>query len=627
VSGVKPLKLKREKVLPTQKVAQSLPIAKVLVNHGVLHLDSELDYLVPENLQDLARPGVLVEVVLGSQIVQGIVIERTAMSSTAGKLKFLTKVLSQLAYVQVTQLAKIREVADFYGIAPWEIISSVIPPFSKMGERNFLVSRGLEIAESIKPINLPDDLSAALNSSIQNSYAIELPPAFPYWQLVADIARLRSKSSPVLLLLANERELRLAERTLIDGGSTPLVLATSEGKSERYLKYLLAQSGRYSLILGTRSSSLIELPAGSTIIIQDDADEGFYERSAPTWNSRTLIQLRERELSAIYVGSSLSLEIANRVASKELRLYKFPHSAKFRVHNSSQEKRADYFDDIRKGLEKGSVLVSVGIPGYVTSFTCQRCRNIALCDCGGKLYFPKKGDNPICSVCSKERLGWRCNWCEGNKPRLLRSGVLRKAEEFGRAFPAYPVIVSSGSSPVSQLPEGRHLVLSTPGVEPRGIYEAVIFLDLEGRLGRTSLRASEELRLHLFRTLSMVKGSGSLYFALESSHNFLQSILRFSSLYSAERELVDRLDAHLPPNYCTFLLLGDSVSKARKLFEKSSQAELIGPFERQGRKALLLKCPSAMRDEVVGLLRSTNKVLSLRKEPLITFYCDPYSLN
>lgn len=47
-------------------LAKELPVARVLVNKGVLHLDQYFDYAVPEELDADAQPGVRVRVRFGA---------------------------------------------------------------------------------------------------------------------------------------------------------------------------------------------------------------------------------------------------------------------------------------------------------------------------------------------------------------------------------------------------------------------------------------------------------------------------------------------------------------------------------------------------------------------------------
>ena len=627
MAEVKPLKLRREKAQSFRPRAASNPIARVLVDHQIVHLEQVYEYEVPELFDATASIGALVEVEFGHILTQGVILERRQTPESAGNLKELLKVLSIEPYVLPDQLQNIESAAALYGAKPWDLLRRCVPPFSKVGERNFRSDPDASETAVASNISLPDSLVTILQDSKRLTCAIELPPSAPYWSLIAAIALERSQTGSVLVLLPNEREMSLLEMTLREIGYSVIPIASTAGKSDRYQNYLRSRSTKPVIVLGTRSSALLSLSPDATVLVVDDMDESHYERHSPTWNTRDLIKLREDDLSVIYLSTSISLETARRVSQNSLPLYRFPAPQPLRFHSANSPQESDYFSIIRDGLTKGSVLVSVGATGYVTSFSCQKCRNVALCSCGGKLYFPARGVTPRCATCATEFLEWSCPWCQESKPRIVKSGVIRRAEEFGRAFPRYPVITSSATNSVSQLADGPHLVLSTPGVEPRGEYAAIIFLDLEGRLLRTTLRATEELRLHILRTLSMLRGGGEAYFALPPSDPFLQSILRGKPLGAAEREVTERDAAHLPPDYCAVIISGEGVENLKEVLSNVPHIELLGPFLRESKKTILVKAPLESQAKIVQLLSHVNRVNSMRKEPLLAYQINPYSLN
>jgi primosomal protein N' (replication factor Y) len=627
VAAVKPLKLKQERFQPSRQRALDLPYARVLVEHGVVHLEQEYDYLVPELLSEEARVGSLVEVEFGHSLTQGIILARFEKPQSAGEHKEILKLLSSLPYAFPEELRLASQVAENFGVNPWEIIRSCIPPFSKAGEK-LLAQSSLATAElSGKEIPLPQSLREYLGKREQILCAVELPSSTPYWKLLAEIALSRRELGSVLILLPSERELKLLDEALNDRGVTPISILSTQGKSERYRNHLAARIVERGIALGLRSSSLLALPEGSTIILLDDVDNSHYEQRSPTWSTREMVELREGDHSVIYASTTVSLEIADRVARNALPFYRFPTPPPIKFQSKAEGSESTYFGLISQGLRKGSVLVSIGAKGYVTSFSCQQCRNIALCSCGGKLYFPSRGSNPRCATCSAQSLEWSCTWCHASKPRAIGTGVIRRAEEFGKAFSNYPVIHSSAQHVVTTLPTGNHLVLSTPGVEPRGDYAAIIFLDLEGRLMRTTLRATEELRLQIMRTLSMLHPGGAAYLDLAPAESFLQSILRGSPLLAAEREIEERSAAAFAPKFLNIVISGEPLESAKKVLEATSEVSVIGPFLKGERASLLVKAPKEKRADIIALLRGFNRVQSMRKEGLLSFQINPYSLN
>ena len=626
MAELKPLKLKAQSAQITRPLASEEPFVRVLVDHQIPHLDKIYEYTVPQDFSSATQIGALVEIEFGHSLTQGIILSRSTESENAGKLKQIRKILSQEPYILEQQISLISSASRLYGASEWDFIRSTVPPFSKQGERQPLENPN----QDTKPrstANLPESLQEILSSTAHLNCAIELPISTPYWQIASQIGLERGRFGPVLFLLPNERELNLFERYLTALGEDVVSVRSSDPKSERYRKYLRSRSRSYGFILGTRSSALLPLVDGGSIVLVDDGDESHYERKAPTWNTRELVQLRESDGSVLYVSSSLSAELADRVERGELRLYRFPKptSPAYTSEKSSGER--EYHSIIRSGLAEGSVLISVLGSGYVTSFSCQKCRNIALCTCGGKLFIPSRGINPRCATCTSEFIEWKCAWCQESRPRTVRSGVNRHAEEFGRAFPRYPVITSSGLNPVPELPMGRNLVLSTPGVEPRGIYAAQVFLDLEVQLLRTTLRAKEELRLHLARNLTSLKPGGAVYFSLLPSDPFLQSILRGNSLIAAEREIEERDSVSLPPHFLAILIHGEGIESLINVLSDLPSVQMTGPFLRNKKKTLLVKAPMIDRAKLVELLSQINRVQSMRKEPLLTYQINPYSLN
>ena len=67
---------KKSKDPKTLKPAADRPVARIAVDLPLAHLDRPFDYLVPERLAALARPGVRVRVRFAGQLTDGYVLER-----------------------------------------------------------------------------------------------------------------------------------------------------------------------------------------------------------------------------------------------------------------------------------------------------------------------------------------------------------------------------------------------------------------------------------------------------------------------------------------------------------------------------------------------------------------------
>ncbi len=122
-------------------LARELPVARVLVNKGVLHLDQFFDYAVPEELDADARPGVRVRVRFGAGgrnvqggrregggLIDGFIVERRADSDYRGALAALASVVSPEPVLGPELLALCRAVADRYAGSLADVVQLAVPP-------------------------------------------------------------------------------------------------------------------------------------------------------------------------------------------------------------------------------------------------------------------------------------------------------------------------------------------------------------------------------------------------------------------------------------------------------------------------------------------------------------------
>ncbi|MGI5051523.1 primosome assembly protein PriA, partial [Streptomyces sp. JAC18] len=122
-------------------LAEELPVARVLVNRGALHLDQYFDYAVPEELDAEARPGVRVRVRFGAGgrqvrggrregggLVDGFLIERRASSDYQGALAALAYVVSPEPVLGPELLELSRAVADRYAGSLADVLQLAVPP-------------------------------------------------------------------------------------------------------------------------------------------------------------------------------------------------------------------------------------------------------------------------------------------------------------------------------------------------------------------------------------------------------------------------------------------------------------------------------------------------------------------
>jgi primosomal protein N' (replication factor Y) len=434
----------------------------------------------------------------------------------------------------------------------------------------------------------------------------------------------------VLLIVPDERDIRILQRIFTTHKVAVLVISGELKKSERFLHFLRLGRGDFNITISTRSSVLAPLPENTSIMILDENDPSHFERRSPSWNTREVALTRSNEHSTIFISVTPSLEILSLAERNEISYYSAARTPSARITYSREDEDRAFFPVVTRSLKRGPVLVRSATSGYVQSFACQKCRNIAYCECGGKLSITSSSSDPICSLCERKYLAWSCEFCGEKRPRITRAGVERLADEYARSFPNIPVHFSNADRPMDIAPTDPSLIFSTNGVEPHGRYEALVLLDLEISLMQTSLRASELMRLEAFRLLSMLKPDGELFISLPQSHSFAQDLTKRQVRSAGQRELLERDSAHLPPRFR--LIIIDSletvpVTNALVDLVESAVVELIGPIARKGSRRLILKVPIQSSTQVVSRLVEINRVLSMRKAPLMRYYLDPYDLE
>jgi len=108
--------------------AAVLPVARVLVDVPLAHLDRPYDYLVAEPDDAIAQHGTRVRVRFAGRLVNGFITARLAESEHPGRLGFVERVLSaeQVLVPEVVELA--RAVADRYAGSIADVLRLAVPP-------------------------------------------------------------------------------------------------------------------------------------------------------------------------------------------------------------------------------------------------------------------------------------------------------------------------------------------------------------------------------------------------------------------------------------------------------------------------------------------------------------------
>ncbi|WP_411373382.1 primosomal protein N' [Arthrobacter sp. MPF02] len=576
-------------------LASHLPVARVLVESSLPHLDRPFDYAVPSALDQAAQPGVRVKVSFSGQDLGGYLLERVAESDAGGTLVPLAKVVSPVPVLTPAVRELAGAVAARYAGTVSDVLRLAVPPRVARLEKEY-PDPGPQAPPL--PEHATPNGGASLPSSGDSAWAAyRNGPAFlrhvaaggspraalnPLqgfgpggWpgMLAEAAAAAYASGRGAVLVVPDYRDLDRLEAAL--AGLLPAAavarLAADDGPTPRYRNFLRLLAGEARVAIGTRSAAFAPVRNLGLVACWDDGDDLHIEQRAPYAHVREVLLLRAEQEGAacLLAGHARSTEVQRLVDAGWVLPVESDRPAVRRtvprVVNT-----ADSFEQERDplalvarlpgaawraakdGLERGPVLVQVARAGYAPSLACETCREPARCPaCKGPLALGGTSAMPQCRWCSTPAPDWKCPHCGGRRIRKGATGVLRTAEELGRAFPGTTVITSSGDQVKATVSAGKALVVATVGAEPVADagYAAALLLDGDSLLRRESLRAGEDTVRRWFNAAALVRpgADGGLVVVTAADTAAVGALLRWDPAGYAQRELSLRSELQLPP--------------------------------------------------------------------------------
>lgn len=571
-------------------LAGELPVARVVVNKGVLHLDQFFDYAVPEELDEAAQPGVRVRVRFGAgahqvrggrreggRLIDGFVVERRAESDYSGPLAALADVVSPEPVLSAELLGLARAVADRYAGSLADVLQLAIPPRnaraeSKASPEPLPPPAAPEAGTWDRYVNGPAFLAALAGGGAPRAVWTALPG--PHWadELARAVVATLASGRGALVVVPDGRVAARVDTALtaLLGEGRHALLTAEAGPEKRYREWLAVRRGAVRAVVGTRAAMFAPVRDLGLVVIWDDGDGSHSEQHAPQPHAREVLLLRAAHDKCGFLlgGTSCTVEAAQLVGTgwalplaadrEQVRtaapLVRTIGDGELARDEAARAARLPSlaWQAVREGLKTGPVLVQVPRRGYVPRLACERCRTPARCrHCAGPLEAPRERELH-CGWCGRDEPAWHCVECGNTRLRAQIVGARRTAEELGRAFPAVPVRTSGRDHVLDSVPGRPALVVSTPGAEPvaEGGYAAALLLDGWAMLGRPDLRAGEEALRRWIQAGSLVRGQsegGTVVVVAEPTLRPVQALVRWDPVGHAQRELAERAELGFPP--------------------------------------------------------------------------------
>ena len=622
---LRPLKLKMQRAAqPAGPAANDLPVASVWVDTAIPTLTDPFSYLIPEKLSSQISIGSRVQVPFKDKHLEGIVIDRTVLTSDSRELKSIYKLLGEYPVASAETIELISLTASFWGGSPYDVIRSAIPP---------------RVASAEKGLSLGARPSSPKSEAVATFHL--LPPKLDPISALCSLVLSRKSSGVKLIIVPTARDLLRLAASLAEQDSDFTSLDSNLPRADRYRNFLSASLGAANVVIGMRGAIFAPIPGLSEIYLHQENSEHYYERRSPYWNTREVAWIRSKlsNLELHFTGYVPSLDVAIDIDKKEISYQATREKLSVVAQASSNGELipSKIYQQVRNAIATGPVLFLVPAKGYATAISCAKCRNIAICECGGKLSKSSAKSEPTCVLCSKRYQNWKCGWCGEARVFLTSRGIERFAEEIGRSFPNQVVIQSTASDPRDSVSSDPALVISTPGVEPvaESGYAAVIMLQVDRFLSSSASNGVERAYSNFFAAGALISDSGVIALVSDDGSPITSALTTWNPATISKREIEQRISLHLPPISGAVLVLADSaelvrlksaLESAREESRAPKSLRVYGPTAGEGAKLTLL-VDTTEQIELVSLLREINKRRAISKKPLLAYRVNPYSLD
>ncbi|MEO7448728.1 MAG: primosome assembly protein PriA, partial [Humibacillus sp.] len=387
------------------------PVAAVVVETPLAHLDHLFEYAVPDELSDGAVPGARVKVRFAGRDLDGYVVARRERPEHDGRLTPLRRVVSPEPVLTPEVLALCRAVASRYAGTLSDVLRLAVPRRHATAERNLPA-----VPEPGSALAAPDPGAWAAYPAgpawLRRVAAGEGPAAawtalpgrrteddWPAALAVAAATALSSGRGSVLVV-PDHRDVDRLDAALTDllGKGRHVRLTADQGPQARYTAWLKVLRGHVQVVIGTRAAAFAPVHDLGLVAWWDDGDDLLAEPRAPYHHTGVVLGLRAAATGAALLTGGFGRSLRVQVGVQDGALV--PVEAEPATVRGSVPRvtiAGEGLDEERDGpaarahlpsrawrvakdaLVDGPVLVQVPRRGYQPSLNCAECRTPVRC--------------------------------------------------------------------------------------------------------------------------------------------------------------------------------------------------------------------------------------------------------
>ncbi len=626
-------------------------IARIAIDSPLPQLDHFFDYLIPVDLLHQIQPGVRVRVPFRNRKVAGFVIEISSEPETTKKLAYISDLVST-EVVLTPEILKLAQVVAFRNVGTLhDVLRAAIPPRHARAEKAKLAKSVATSSEVEITNRLYSELTEFLaHKNGQRIAVVDLGIEDSIADFVVRIAM--QTQFRIIVIVPDQFDCEtILSKLAVHYASEKLALITSQQSAEqRYLQFLKALRGVAQIVIGTRSAVFAPMQENDLLMVFDDGDDSLTSPLAPYWNARDVAIWRSEISGAkvMLISKAQSIESAQLLEAKQaihISSNRPKSINKIIVSGDDYHDNADplvrnaripplVFTEMREGLKKGSVLVSVPRRGYLPSVACAQCKRVKKCaNCKSALAVSGKDGSSVCLRCGAIPRTAICTHCGSTNIRAVTTGAERTAEEFGKAFSGHIVKFIQGENRISPADLSHNgIFVTTPGMEPLLKFSNIVVLDSFFSLSRPEGNSRIRFIRHLFYLLQLLTSDGKLVIVGEIANATVQNFIKLDQSGEANQLLAERTDARLNPYSRTAQIKGDHKSLSEISDLLPEHAQVWGPValdssaDSRHQFAILVSVPKADSDLLVKTLKSWVLSRSINSKAAVAIRIDPDNL-
>ncbi|GAA1989862.1 primosomal protein N' [Terrabacter lapilli] len=601
------------------------PVAAVVVETPLAHLDRVFEYAVPDELAADAVPGARVRVRFAGRELDGFVVERREQPQHDGRLTPLRRVVSPEPVLTPELLTLCRAVAERYAGTLSDVLRLAVPKRHATAERNLpQQSPAGDPAHEEVTVPAPGPWAAypAGSSWLRRLAEGEGPaaawtalpsrPAGDDWAAAMAVAAATALAAGrgALIVVPDHRDVDRLDAAVVAllGKGRHVRLTADQGPQARYTAWLKVLRGHVKVVIGTRAAAFAPVHDLGLVAWWDDGDDLLSEPRAPYHHAGVVLGLRAVATGAALLTGGFSRSLRVQVAVESGALVPVEAgAAALRAAAPRVTIAGEGADEERDGpaarahipsrawrvakdaLVDGPVLLQVPRRGYLPALSCAECRTPVRCSrCQGPVALGAPGTAPACRWCGLALggAGFECAHCGSRRLRSSITGARRTAEEIGRAFPGFPVHTSGSGEVLATVGREPALVIATPGAEPvaEGGYTAVLLLDAWASLDLPVLDAPLEALRRWVAAAALARQGRAVVLSGAPEAVALPSVealVRWDPAWLAARELEERRELGLPPAVRMAQLTGGrrALEEALEQADLPGSAQVLGPVK------------------------------------------------